>query len=44
MFFQNKYDLKKLGDFTVSKGHRYPLVIYIYIYIVKGCGKGCSSL
>jgi hypothetical protein len=31
MFFWNKYDLKKPGDFTVSEGHGYPL-IYIYIY------------
>jgi hypothetical protein len=26
MFFRNKYDLKKSGDFTVSEGHGYPLV------------------
>jgi hypothetical protein len=27
-FEENKYGLKKPGDFTVSKGHRYPLVHY----------------
>jgi len=26
MFLSNKYSLKKLGDFTVSKGHEYPLM------------------
>jgi hypothetical protein len=29
MFHQNKYGLKKSRDFTVSKGHGYPLVIHI---------------
>jgi hypothetical protein len=24
--FKKKYSLKKPGDFTVSEGHRYPLV------------------
>jgi hypothetical protein len=28
MLLRNKYDLKKPRDFTVSEGHRYPLVLY----------------
>jgi hypothetical protein len=32
MLLRNKYDLKKQGDFTVSEGHKYPLV-YIYNHI-----------
>jgi hypothetical protein len=29
MLLQNKYGLKKPGDFTVSEGHGYPLVFKI---------------
>jgi hypothetical protein len=28
MLLRNKYGLKKPGDFTVSEGHGYPLVLY----------------
>jgi hypothetical protein len=28
MLLRNKYDLKKLEDFTVSEGHGYPLILY----------------
>jgi hypothetical protein len=37
MFFQNKYDLKKSGDFIVFEGHGYPL---IYIYNILGLFDG----
>jgi hypothetical protein len=30
MLIRNKYDLKKLGDFTLSEGHEYPLVCLGY--------------
>ncbi len=29
-FKENKYGLKKPGDFTVSKDHGYPLIFYYY--------------
>jgi hypothetical protein len=36
--------LKKLGDFTVSEGHGYPLVyIYIYIYMALFWCQGFNS-
>ncbi len=35
-YLRNQYGLKKLGDFTMSEGHRYPLVDIIHNITVLG--------
>ncbi len=35
-YLRNQYGLKKLGDFTMSEGHRYSLVDIIHNIIVLG--------